>query len=123
GMAGLATHAILAHRTLLAVEVNGPHYRQIMMDKDLVADILPPPEFLVESYLSCLRLVDERDPMRADALTAKLGALRHEYDDRHRFWDRTLAPGPIRSALVDESHASATEFLRLEVEEFLPAIR
>ena len=33
------------------LKVNGPIYRQIVLGKDLIADILPPPEYVIEAYL------------------------------------------------------------------------
>jgi hypothetical protein len=34
------------------VKINGPLYQQIVSGKDLIADILPPPEYIIETYLS-----------------------------------------------------------------------
>jgi methyl-accepting chemotaxis protein len=31
--------------------VNGPVYQEIVYGKDLIADILPPPLYIVESYM------------------------------------------------------------------------
>ncbi len=36
---------------LSQLKVNGPIYRQIVLGKDLIADILPPPEYVIEAYL------------------------------------------------------------------------
>ena len=37
--------------TISQIKVNGPIYHGIVQKKDLLADILPPPEYLLESYL------------------------------------------------------------------------
>ena len=36
---------------LTELKVGGPLYNQIKLGNDLVADILPPPEYVIESYL------------------------------------------------------------------------
>ena len=36
---------------LWKLSVGGPVYEQIVLGKDLVADILPPPEYVIEAYL------------------------------------------------------------------------
>lgn len=36
------------------VRVGGPRYADIVQKKDLVADILPPPVFVIEGYLMVL---------------------------------------------------------------------
>ena len=59
GVAGLAfaLFAILAWNTIGATKVNGPAYRKIVAGKDLVADVLPPPEYIVEANLVAHQLV------------------------------------------------------------------
>jgi len=41
---GFAAFGLLAFDTLRTVQVNGPYYRNIVQSKDVIADILPPPE-------------------------------------------------------------------------------
>ena len=45
--------------TISTIKVNGPAYRQILLQKYLVADILPPPEYIIETFLTTLRLRDK----------------------------------------------------------------
>jgi len=51
--------------TLAAVskenEVGGKFYKKIIQTKDVIADVLPPPAYIIESYLTTLILVDELD--------------------------------------------------------------
>ena len=46
------------------LQVNGPMYRRIIQGKDIVADVLPPPEYIIESYLVLLQIMDEADSTR-----------------------------------------------------------
>ncbi|MDP3597964.1 MAG: methyl-accepting chemotaxis protein, partial [Nitrospirota bacterium] len=46
---------------LQEVKVAGPIYSEIVMTKDLVADVLPPPEYLIESYLVALEMLLVQD--------------------------------------------------------------
>ena len=41
----------IAYRVITTVKVGGPLYADIIRGKDLIADILPPPEYIIESYL------------------------------------------------------------------------
>jgi len=43
--------------TLNKLKVNRPVYQNIIQGKDLIADILPPPEYIIESYLVALHSV------------------------------------------------------------------
>ena len=64
--------------------INSPHYGQIIAAKDLVADVLPPPAYLIESYLEAMLAVDE--PARLEAHAARLADLKKQYEDRHAHW-------------------------------------
>jgi len=92
---GLVATSLVAYATIEAVRVNGPLYGRIVQGKDLVADILPPPEYVIESYLVARELADESDPARAQALRTRLGVLRGEFEARRAFWKGDLGPGPL----------------------------
>ena len=47
---GFASYGLWSFKTLNDLKVNGPLYQRIVQGKDLVADILPPPEYILESY-------------------------------------------------------------------------
>lgn len=42
-------------------QVGGIFYKKIIQTKDVIADVLPPPAYIIESYLTTLILVDELD--------------------------------------------------------------
>ncbi|HQN49646.1 MAG TPA: hypothetical protein PK913_01115, partial [Phenylobacterium sp.] len=45
---------VLASASLVSLQVlriEGPLYHRISLGKDLIADILPPPEYVIEAYL------------------------------------------------------------------------
>src|SRR5262245_6999533 len=46
--------------------INGPYYAQLVQMKDLVADILPPPAYIIETYLTVLQITDALDSSLAD---------------------------------------------------------
>jgi len=50
--------ATLAWNTVETTKVTGAHYQSIVTSKDLIADILPPPEYIVETYLVVYQLVE-----------------------------------------------------------------
>lgn len=51
-------YGVWSHNTLQVAKVHGPYYQQIVQGKDLIADILPPPEYIIESYLTAIELKD-----------------------------------------------------------------
>jgi hypothetical protein len=52
---GFAAFAAYAFYTLGVVRVNGPIYQSLAQNQELVADVLPPPSYIIESYLTTVR--------------------------------------------------------------------
>lgn len=73
---GFATFWAVSHATVEAVKVNGPAYNQIVLGKDLIADILPPPQYIIESYLVARQMSDPFYRKDLDTLIAKSRSLR-----------------------------------------------
>ncbi|HXK17613.1 MAG TPA: methyl-accepting chemotaxis protein [Polyangiaceae bacterium] len=119
---GFAGFGAFADRTLEAVKVGGPYYSHIVQGKDLIADVLPPPEYLLESYLVVLQMLDEADHASLDALVQRSRALRGDYDTRHEYWAKELPASPLKTALLERSYRPALEFFDIYEREFLPRI-
>lgn len=122
-LVGFAAFAIVTYRTMGEVQVNGPVYKRIVQGKDVIADVLPPPKYIIESYLLVLQMLDEQDPATIADLIERSRALRKEYDTRDAVWVAELSPGPLREAMVEDSVEPATEFFQLRDAEFIPAIQ
>ena len=81
------------------LKVGGPVYTRIVSGKDLIADILPPPEYIIESYLEATLAFN--DPTSLDARKERLAQLRKDYDLRHEYWveDRIYDPAIVQKRL------------------------
>jgi len=104
------------------VKINGPIYERIVQQKDLLADILPPPEYLVETYLTAYQMA-ETDAAHLQPLVDKTKSLAHDFEDRHQFWQQTLPEGRIKTLLVDQSYKPGQEFLDLVQNRLVPALQ
>ena len=118
----LAVFAGFGLMTMNKVKVNGPLYREIVLGKDLVADVLPPPEYIIETYLTALEMTTETDAGTLADLEKRIVRLRGEYDARHDYWTEYLADGEMKEALLVTSYEPAIRFYELLDAEFLPAI-
>ena len=121
---GFIGFGIFSFSTLNTLKVNGPLYRRIVQGKDLIADILPPPEYIIESYLITLRLIDETDPKAIDRLIANFRSLKNEYDTRHEFWTKDLPDneGELKDIMIKESYEPAIKFREILERDFFPLI-
>ncbi|CAA7613246.1 methyl-accepting chemotaxis protein [Magnetospirillum sp. UT-4] len=102
------------------LKVGGPLYQRIVLGKDLVADILPPPEYIIESYLEATLALN--DPSMVAARRGRIAQLRKEYDDRHAFWLDSPLPPALRDKLVKDAHAPALAFYAEVEATLLPAL-
>ncbi|MCP4448580.1 MAG: HAMP domain-containing protein [Myxococcales bacterium] len=98
------------------------YYSSVFQANELIADILPPPEYIVESYLVVLRMAGETDPAVLRKYQANMEDRIREYDERHTVWVEELAPGPLRTALLQHSYEPAKAFYDAYQHEFLPAV-
>ena len=119
---GFLAFGILAYRTLTTVKVHGPYYQRIVQGKDLIADILPPPEYILEAYLTVFQILEESEPARLQQLIQRGNELRTEYEQRHAFWVTDLPPGTLKDALVVTSYEPAKQFFTARDTEFIPFI-
>ena len=113
----------LAWNTLKIVQINGPYYKNIVQSKDLIADILPTPEYLIESYMTILQMADESDPQKLEGLYAKCKSLRADYDTRREFWIKDLSEGVIKTTLLEDSYRPGLELMDLRDHEFIPLLK
>jgi methyl-accepting chemotaxis protein len=119
---GLFLFGALSYSTLETVKVNGPLYRQIVQNKDLIADILPPPEYIIEAYQVALELLEQTDRGKLTKLIERGGQLRRDFEDRREFWRKELPAGAMRTALVDTSYQPAIQFFELRDHSLIPAL-
>jgi methyl-accepting chemotaxis protein WspA len=113
-----AGFALITQRTMSQVRIKGPVYDRIIQNKDVVADVLPPPKYIIESYLTVLQLLEETDPNQRAKLLAWGDKLKREYDERHAIWVDQLPEGKLRQYMVVESFTPAAEFYRIRDGEF-----
>ncbi|WP_313535623.1 methyl-accepting chemotaxis protein [Sphingomonas sp.] len=102
------------------IRMGGPMHRASMEIADLNADILPPPEYIIEPYLEATLLLDH--PERIEATRARLAELRKAYDERHAVWDKSELPEPLKRAILNETHTPAVRFWQEAQGPFLDAI-
>jgi len=80
---GFAAVVYASHLALTTLKVGGPVYGQISLGKDLIADILPPPEYILESYLEATLALNDRAGLAQHK--ARLTQLHNDYDQRRLF--------------------------------------
>lgn len=110
-------------KTLNELKVNGPLYQRIVQGKDLIADVLPPPEYILESYLVSLQLLAATERAERDSLVTRLKALKTDYDTRHEFWLKENLDANLADIFLKQAHAPVTVFYRTAFDQLIPALQ
>ena len=119
--AGFLIYGIWSFKTLNELKVSGPVYQKITQSKDLVADILPPPEYILESYLVVFQIMATENAGEQEKLITRLKDLKKEFESRHEFWSKQNLEKNIAEGLLDKSYAPAQAFYTTAFSEFIPA--
>ena len=118
GFAAVLSTSVYA---LHQLKIGGALYSEIKLGNDLVADILPPPAYVLEAYLEATLAMREPDPLSKHG--QRLVQLRKDYEERKAFWAASdLAPA-LKAALVSKSDAEVQKFWKLVADELLPALK
>jgi methyl-accepting chemotaxis protein len=106
-------------------KVNGPLYKQIVQDKDLLADVLPPPAYILEAYLVAHRMKEAKDAETQSRLIEQYKQLKQDYYKRIEFWSDALPKddkGELRDELVTKSRPPADAFFAAMEQQFIPSL-
>ena len=113
---------LIVQRTLAEISVNGPIYERIMQGQDLVADILPPPAYLLESYVIVLQL-NATDAAHAAPLLQRLSGAQQAYLRRYAYWRAAGLQGALAEQFLTRSHALAQSFYATAFDDLVPALQ
>ncbi|MEI6557360.1 MAG: methyl-accepting chemotaxis protein [Rhodospirillaceae bacterium] len=117
---GLLALVAMSAFTIGKVKVGGPIYDRIVTGKDLVADILPPPEYIIEAYLEVTLALNE--PASVEAHGKKLAQLRKDYNERRAYWSSRPIDPAIIAKLTVTSDGHVQKFWQELERHFLPAL-
>ncbi|CAN7204362.1 methyl-accepting chemotaxis protein [Pararhizobium sp. LjRoot235] len=103
------------------LRVNGPVYTQVIYGKDLIADILPPPLYTVESYMLAMEAVS--NPEFAKSNLDKIAVLKKAFDERRVYWKSSTAPGSLMVKLENDVVARGDIYWGVMEKKFLAAFQ
>jgi methyl-accepting chemotaxis protein len=111
--AGSIAVLLTSQLALNHLKVGGPLYDRIKLGNDLIADVLPPPAYVIESFLEAtLAMVDVKTLAER---RSRIEELRKAYDERRVFWTGSDLDAPLKKLIVEQSDAEVQKFWK-EVE-------
>ncbi len=127
-ISGFSFYGWYSYHVINEIKINGMTYKKIVLGKDLVADILPPPEYVIESYLTAIELKDNinNEKKTRELSDYLVNNLKKAYFDRHEFWitDKLYlqAEKELQHELFENSFKPVDQFYQIIEKKFLPAI-
>ena len=119
-LAALAAAGFLTATAMRGLGALGDEAAKVYVAKDVTADILPPPLYLIETRLVASQAVDGFVDL--STAEAEFKRLREEYEARARYWQEA-PPYGLERDLLGAQHAAAQRMNAAVQEQFLPALR
>lgn len=119
---GFAVAGFLGDRSFSKVSVNGEVYQDIVANKDLTADILPPPAYLLEAWQVSLEMVAIKNAS-LQPLIAKGEQLTRDFETRTKVWRDSLTNPKMKEVLEKDLIPNGEAFLNIRDHEFIPAVQ
>ena len=118
---GFVAFGVFAKYTLDTLRVNGPIYHEIIDNKDVLADILPPPLYILESYLVVQASFDAK-PDEVKSFKDKFATLKKEYNERCVYWQKELKDEKLKELVTVKAFQPVDEFFNVTEKEYFPAL-
>ncbi|HAF01658.1 MAG TPA: methyl-accepting chemotaxis protein [Methylophilaceae bacterium] len=118
---GFTISIVLADRSLSKVMVGGEVFEDASAHKDLAADVLPPPAYLLEAWQVSLEMYALNDQQSLQPLIDKGDALSKSFIERVHYWP-TIHP-EMSDVLLKKLLPTGEVFIHVRDTEYIPALR
>jgi methyl-accepting chemotaxis protein len=105
-------------------KIGSPLYDEIILSNNLIADILPPPEYIIEPYVTALEYITTSDEAKRADLVTYFNQLEEIYNQRYDYWNSTLKnQNDLRQVFLVEAYNAAQKFFDIFHNEIMPAVK
>ncbi|WP_185684785.1 methyl-accepting chemotaxis protein [Novosphingobium aerophilum] len=110
------------------IRFGGPMHRVNQQFSDLTADILPPPLYVIESYLETTQAVAATAdgigaPGSAEGHAGRLAQLERQFNERAQVWENSDLTSALKATLVPRVISTGKAFWQEVDTQFVPALR
>jgi signal transduction histidine kinase/PAS domain-containing protein len=112
GICGLLIFGAVACAALFQIQVNGPLYRTISLNNDLIADYVPPSQSLLQPALICAKLTAAPDQESSLRYAERIKAFQREFDRDYADYMLRVPEGKLKSMMRGQAHETAQEYFR-----------
>jgi len=121
-LALLATCAVSLY-SLQYLRIGGPLAINLARGNELIADILPPPKYIVETHLLVQQLVRETDPVMINRFIGDIDRLETQFRIRTEYWNAAALSPQIAEQLNVRSTKAANEYFNILHQSVIPQVK
>lgn len=119
---GFIVFGLVSLTLMERLKVKGPLYENVVLGKDLIADILPPPAYILEANLTTYELAANLNANDRALLNKRLQQLEADFQSRADYWRKQALPKEISQLLLQDSFDSGVQFFKMTNTEFKVAL-
>lgn len=101
------------------LSINGPVYKHIIDGKDLVADILPPPMYVIESNLIVHSILLEQNNQKIEVYRRQLQEHEKSFLEREEYWATSSLDSSLSNMIKNELVPTGKIFFKVVNDELL----
>lgn len=101
------------------LSINGPVYKHIIDGKDLVADILPPPMYVIESNLIVHSILLEQNNQKIEVYRKQLQELEKSFLEREQYWATSSLDSSLANMIKNDLVPTGKIFFKVVNNELL----
>lgn len=118
---GIVILASWSYYSTQKIKIGSLLYSQIIESNDVVADILPPPQYIVEAFLLAHQMRSASPEQRA-SLKKRFDETYAELQQGHERWVKSDLQKDLKNAITQKTYDPAADFYKEAQQNFLPAL-
>lgn len=115
--------SVVVYSTISRVKVGGPEYSRVASQKDLLADTIPPPGYILEAFLYTHLMDAAETDVERERYIEKFKKVKDSYQACLKRWSNELPEGEVKTLFTLEAQKPATEFFNVVESDLIPALR
>jgi len=120
GMTGLFS---ISTYTITKSSIGSATYQSIDRSKDLLADILPPPLYVIETYLDALQLISTHDAAVQEKLYGSIAQHKKDFLQQYNRWHASDIDPQIKQILDQELYPTGSAVFEIIESKVKPAVK
>ncbi len=120
---GGAINAALLFDTIKKVRVGSDLANTLSRQQELIADILPPPLFVIELFSTAGRLAAETDAQKQTTIIQDVQRIAGDFEAREKHWANQPLDPEVRTAIFTDAAIPARELITVIRQQLIPAVQ